>query len=92
MASHADLAKPPCGKNVIGEQISPEVDSVLSSTLDEFGNIFDIHPRVFIMDVNNTGSADLKALKQAIGEIKTEIIEVKRDGFSSFPSNAAQPV
>ena len=80
VASHADLAKPPCTKNVVGEMLSPAVDSVLSDILDQFGNIFDIHPRVFVMDVNNSGSVDLKAFKQAIGEIKTEIIEVIRLG------------
>ena len=39
--------------------------------------MFDIHPRVFVMDANACGSPDLKALKAAVAEMKASIVEVR---------------
>lgn len=74
VASHADLVV--CTKNVAGENQSKDANSVLKAALDEFGDTFDLHPRVFVMDTNSSNSYDMKALKQAIGDLKTDIIEV----------------
>ena len=43
----------------------------------KFGHVFDIHPRVFVMDANACGSPDMKALKAAVAEIKASIVEVR---------------
>ena len=43
----------------------------------KYGHVFDIHPRVFVMDANACGSPDLKALKAAVAEMKASIVEVR---------------
>ena len=78
IGTHADLA--PAGrtaKNAVGETTSREADAVLGRVLDRFGNFFSIHPRVFLMDANVANSQDMRALKQTLTDIKTEIIDVR---------------
>ena len=74
MASHADVRM--CFKNAVGEFASKDAEHVLGRVLDDFGNVFDIHPRVFVLDANVSNSQDMKALKHAISELKAEIIDV----------------
>ena len=50
--------------------------SLMNILQSKFGHVFDIHPRVFVMDANACGSADMKALKAAVAEIKASIVEV----------------
>ena len=78
IGTHTDLA--PAGrtaKNAVGETFSREADTVLGRVLDRFGNFFSIHPRVFLMDANVANSQDMRALKQTLTDIKTEIIDVR---------------
>ena len=82
IGTHADAAS--AGrtvKNAVGETTSREADAVLGKILDRFGNFFSIHPRVFLMDANVANSQDMRALKQTLTDIKTEIIDV-RDRWS----------
>lgn len=74
VATHADVKS--CSKNAVGEHNSKDADYVLKQILTEFGNIFDLHPRTFVLDANVSNSQDMKTLKHAISELKTEIIDV----------------
>ena len=78
IGTHADTANTGrTVKNAVGETTSREADAVLGKILDRFGNFFSIHPRVFLMDANVANSQDMKALKQTLTDIKTEIIDVR---------------
>ena len=78
IGTHADSASAGrTAKNAVGETTSREADAVLGKILDRFGNFFSIHPRVFLMDANVANSQDMKALKQTLTDIKTEIIDVR---------------
>ena len=77
-ATHADAARIPTTKNAVGETQSRDADILLKTALDEFGCIFELHPLVFVLDANVSSSLDLKALKQTVAEIKTEIVEVNK--------------
>lgn len=85
VASHADIRM--CFKNAVGEFSSKDAEHVLGRMLDDFGNVFDIHPRVFVLDANVSNSQDMKALKHAISELKSEIIDVSQEFFFSFSRN-----
>lgn len=76
IGTHADLVSSTTSKNAVGETTSREADSVLGKVLDRFGNVLNIHPRVFVMDANVSNSQDMRSLKQTITDIKTEIIDV----------------
>ena len=80
--THADAARISASKNAVGELQSRDADILLKTALDEFGCVFDVHPRIFVLDANASGSVDFKALKQTIAEIKTEIVEVRILSFS----------
>ncbi|XP_059080756.1 death-associated protein kinase 1-like isoform X2 [Tigriopus californicus] len=73
VATHADVKS--CSKNAVGEHTSKDADHVLKQILTEFGNVFDLHPRTFVLDANVSNSQDMKTLKHAISELKTEIID-----------------
>ncbi len=69
-------------RNAVGELASRDADRVLAHCLDAFGHALDIWPRVFVMDANAASSADLKAFKQAVADIKAEIVEVSLLSFN----------
>ncbi len=75
VGTHADLASD-VKKSPNGESTSPASEHVLDYVQKNYGYLFDVHPRVFAMDANAAGSADMKALKAALTQIKTNIVEV----------------
>lgn len=78
VGTHPDSALVNCKKNVVGEYANSDTDSIVGNILNEFGNIFNIHAHVFIIDtVGPTSSPSLKALKAALSDYKTEIIDVR---------------
>ena len=79
VGTHADTASAGrrTAKNAVGETTSREADAILDKILDRFGNVFSIHPRVFLLDANVSNSQDMRALKQTLTDIKTEIIDVR---------------
>ena len=44
----------------------------------------DFFRRLFVLDANVSGSADLRALKQTLADIKTEIVDVSLDLLNSL--------
>ncbi len=77
VGTHADLVPSTTTKNAVGETSSRGADAVLGEMLDRFGNVFNVHPRVFAMDANVSNSQDMRALKQTIIDIKAEIVDVR---------------
>ena len=76
VGTHADMAVA-VKKSPSGESTSAAADFAMERVQSKFGHIFDIHPHVFVMDANACGSADMKALKAAVAEIKASIVEVR---------------
>ena len=74
VATHADKAG--CLKNAKGEYISPLANRLLSQVQRKFSADLDIVNRVFVMDAQVAMTADIKALKQQLIEMKTEISKV----------------
>ena len=74
VATHADLVN--CNKNIVGEYASHDVDAIVGKVLEEYGNFFNIHAHVFIIDANSQSSPSLKGFKTALTEYKKNIIEV----------------
>jgi len=74
VGTHADMAVA-VKKSPSGESTSAAADSAMEHVQSKFGHVFDIHPRVFVMDANACGSPDMKALKAAVAEIKASIVE-----------------
>lgn len=85
-ATHADAAASPCSARAApcprnaatGELRSDAADAVLATAARDFGHVFDVHPRVFVLDANVGNSAELKSLRQALKDVKTEIVDVSR--------------
>lgn len=72
VATHAD--KVGCHKNARGEYVCPTASRVLAKAQLKFASDINFVERVFIMDANVAMSNDIKALKQQIGDIRSQII------------------
>ena len=84
VGTHADMAVG-VKKSPSGESTSAAADRAMEHVQSKFGHVFDIHPRVFVMDANACGSPDMKALKTAVAEIKASIVEVRVPHARSRP-------
>ncbi|KAK3098350.1 hypothetical protein FSP39_018671 [Pinctada imbricata] len=73
VATHAD--KTGCLKNAKGEHVCPQANRLLSAVLEKFGSDLDIVNKVFVMDAQTALTPDIKALKQQMLEIKTDITQ-----------------
>ncbi|XP_033750474.1 death-associated protein kinase 1-like isoform X3 [Pecten maximus] len=72
VATHAD--KVGCHKNARGEYVCPTASRVLAKAQLKFASDINFVERVFVMDANVAMSNDVKALKQQIGDMRTQII------------------
>ncbi len=53
-----------------------DAEAILSQVKAEFGHVFDLWPKVFVVDANTSNSVEMKALKQSLSDIKKEIVDV----------------
>lgn len=74
IATHAD--KVGCPKNARGEYASPVASSILAKVQQKFRSDLDIVERVFVMDTQVAMTADVKALKQQIYHLRSNILRV----------------
>ncbi|XP_071039017.1 death-associated protein kinase 1 [Parasteatoda tepidariorum] len=82
IATHADLAS--CSRvTSTGEYLSSEASSILQVARLHFGNVFDIHDSVFVLDAHVVGSPAIKALKTYIAQCKEKLTQglPKMTGF-----------
>ncbi|KAK6178961.1 hypothetical protein SNE40_011428 [Patella caerulea] len=81
VATHPD--KKGCPKNSKGEYESEGGEIIMEKVLQMFQADLDIVNKLFVIDTTNASSADLKALKVQLAELKTEIVSnlPKSSGF-----------
>ncbi|XP_076061664.1 death-associated protein kinase 1-like isoform X2 [Oratosquilla oratoria] len=73
VGTHADVAQ--CHRNAQGDYLAPQVQLLQEKLVDLFGDIFDIHDTVYVMDATAPGSPALKALKQYLADIKAKVTQ-----------------
>lgn len=76
VATHADLSDG-VKKSASGESTSSGADQTMEYVHKQYGHLFDVSPKAFVVDTNAANSQDMKALKAAITQIKTTVVEVK---------------
>ena len=74
VATHGD--KVTTTKNAQGELVSEDANVLLTTVQQKFIQDFDICSRVFVMDAHLAMSADVKALRAQLGDIKAEVVQV----------------
>ena len=76
VATHADKAG--CSRDSRGEHVSPEASSVHQKVQQLFRHDVSLTDRLFVLDAQTSASssADLKALKLALGAAKREVVHV----------------
>ncbi|CAH1798047.1 unnamed protein product [Owenia fusiformis] len=73
VATHAD--KVGCSRNIRGEFVSNDASLIHSEAVQQFGADFEICDQVFVVDSNVATSAEMKALKNKLAVIKTQIVK-----------------
>ncbi|CAL4070258.1 unnamed protein product, partial [Meganyctiphanes norvegica] len=79
VGTHADIAQ--CHRNAQGEFLSPQVHLLQEKLVDLFGDQFEIHDCVFVMDAAAPGSPAIRALKQYLTDTKAKVTQVPLKGF-----------
>ena len=74
VATHADKVE--CPKNAKGELLSNDADILVANVREKFHPYFDISERVFVMDAHLAMSHDMKAFRNHLGTLKTQIVKV----------------
>nr|XP_027230361.1 death-associated protein kinase dapk-1-like [Penaeus vannamei] len=75
IGTHADVAQ--CHRNAQGEYIAPQVHLLQEKLLDLFGDVFEVHDTVYVMDATAPGSAACRALKQYLADCKAKVTQVR---------------
>ncbi|KAK8380309.1 hypothetical protein O3P69_016726 [Scylla paramamosain] len=73
VGTHADTAQ--CHRNLQGEFVAPQVHLLQEKLLDLFGDVFEVHDTVFVMDATAPGSAATRALKQYLADCKAKVTQ-----------------
>ncbi|XP_045116659.1 death-associated protein kinase 1-like isoform X4 [Portunus trituberculatus] len=73
VGTHADTAQ--CHRNLQGEFVAPQVHLLQEKLLDLFGDVFEVHDTVFVMDATAPGSAASRALKQYLADCKAKVTQ-----------------
>lgn len=73
VATHADKAS--CSRNSRGEYVSAEASTLHQKVQQMFKHDISVSDRLFIVDAQVSTSADMKALKLALGAAKRDIVE-----------------
>ncbi|XP_063604789.1 death-associated protein kinase 1-like isoform X2 [Penaeus indicus] len=73
IGTHADVAQ--CHRNAQGEYIAPQVHLLQEKLLDLFGDVFEVHDTVYVMDATAPGSAACRALKQYLADCKAKVTQ-----------------
>ena len=76
LATHADQAA--CPKNSRGEFSSDDAAMLLSTVQEKFALDFTISDHIFVVDAHLAMSVDLKLLRAHLGDIKADIVKVRR--------------
>ena len=74
VATHAD--KVGCSRNSRGEYVSMEATSLHLKMQQMFRHDINLSDRIYILDAQMAASADMKALKHALGAEKRDIVSV----------------
>lgn len=74
VATHADSAS--CHRvAATGEYVSSEASSVLKAARQKFGNLFELHDSVFVLDAHVVGSPAMKTLKNYVAFNKDKVTQ-----------------
>jgi hypothetical protein len=76
VATHADRVAS-ARRNSRGETEFPGESSLVTSLQKEFGAELLIAPRIYTLDARQAASADMKALKAVLGELKQFLCQVR---------------
>ncbi|KAG8176353.1 hypothetical protein JTE90_006143, partial [Oedothorax gibbosus] len=74
VATHADAAGCPRATPT-GEYASTEAEAILEAATLRFGNVFDVHEAVFVVDAHVVGSQAMKSLKQHVANVRAAIAQ-----------------
>ncbi|XP_071518371.1 death-associated protein kinase 1-like [Panulirus ornatus] len=73
VGTHADVAQ--CHRNLQGDFVAPQVHLLQEKLLDLFGDVFEVHDAVFVMDATAPGSTASRALKQYLADCKAKVTQ-----------------
>lgn len=76
VATHADKPSSPCTKNGTHQTISPDANHILDKVLTMFQYDLEICPRVFVVDTQVHSSSDMRALRQEVTRVRSQISHV----------------
>ena len=75
IGTHVDTAH--CQKNQQGEYLDPSVDELMNQVLQDFGRVFDIHPKAILLDANASHAHAIKDLKLYLAGNKAKVLQVR---------------
>ncbi|KAB7507730.1 Death-associated protein kinase dapk-1, partial [Armadillidium nasatum] len=73
VATHADLAQ--CHKNNQGEYVAPQTSLLQEKLISLYGDIFELHDSIFVVEATSPGSPGIKAMKSYLANMKTKLTQ-----------------
>nr|XP_045596116.1 death-associated protein kinase 1-like isoform X2 [Procambarus clarkii] len=73
VGTHADAAQ--CHRNLQGDYVAPQVHLLQEKLLDLYGDVFEVHDTVYVMDATAPGSTPIRALKQYLADCKAKVTQ-----------------
>ncbi|XP_042240946.1 death-associated protein kinase 1-like isoform X4 [Homarus americanus] len=73
VGTHADVAQ--CHRNLQGDFVAPQVHLLQEKLLNLFGDVFEVHDTVYVVDATAPGSTAVRALKQYLADCKAKVTQ-----------------